>query len=94
MLYECYCKTSHNTLPNTLQVFTPSESPNNSWGAKWPGGLTDPSCPGEEVLALNRIERVGSGRSQCPEDKKKSLGIATASSPEQGRIKKMSGNQL
>ena len=52
MLYACYCKTSHNTLPNTLQVFTPSESPNNSWGAKWPGGLTDPSCPGEEERRL------------------------------------------
>ena len=35
-------------------LFTPSESPNNNWGANWPGGLTDPSCPGEEKRERER----------------------------------------
>ena len=45
-------KGSVQVLHNLL--FTPSESPNNNWGANWPGGLTDPSCPGEEKRERER----------------------------------------
>ena len=34
-----YCSTD---------VFLPPKAPITYWGANWPGGLTDPSCPGEE----------------------------------------------
>ena len=40
--------TKHYFSTVQQHVSTPSESPNNNWGANWPGGLTDPSCPGEE----------------------------------------------
>ena len=38
---------------------TPSESPNNSWGANWPGVLTDPSCAGEEEEETARATICG-----------------------------------
>ena len=40
-----YCNTD---------IFLPPKAPITNWGAKWPGGLTDPSCPGEEERERER----------------------------------------
>ena len=45
-----------------MVLLTPSESPNNNWGANWPGGLTDPSCPEKEgsVVFLAQVRYAAS----------------------------------
>ena len=43
-----YCKTD---------FFLPPKAPITCWGATWPGGLTDPSCPGEEERETDRKAR-------------------------------------
>ena len=45
------------------QLSHPPKAPITIWGANWPGGLTDPSCPGEEegerVEAMQFADEVG-----------------------------------
>ena len=47
------------TIPSVLAaLLASSRKPHKLWGAKWPGGLTDPSCPEEEEEERHR-EREG-----------------------------------
>ena len=39
-----YCADKLRKIAN----FHTPRKPHEIWGANWPGGLTDPSCPGEE----------------------------------------------